>query len=71
MPIQRSLASPSVLAWLFHQKFELSLPIYRQEKEWESYGLEVGRRILANRIITAAHNWLAPIYDYLPEELKK
>lgn len=69
-PIQRSLASPSTLAWLFHQKFELSLPIYRQEKEWESYGLEVSRRTLANWIITAAHDWLAPIYHDLADELK-
>ncbi|MDB8559588.1 IS66 family transposase zinc-finger binding domain-containing protein [Turicibacter sanguinis] len=32
-PIQRSLAGASTLAWLFLQKFELSLPLYRQEKE--------------------------------------
>lgn len=59
------------MAWLFRQKFELSLPIYRQEKEWESYGLEVTRRTLANWIITAAHDLLAPIYNDLAKELKK
>ena len=32
-PIQRSFVGATVLAWLFHQKFDLSLPIYRQEKE--------------------------------------
>ncbi len=32
-PLQRSFAGPSVLAWLFYQKYELSLPLYRQEKE--------------------------------------
>ena len=43
-PIQRSLAGPSVLAWMIHQKYELSLPLYRQEKEWQTYGLELSRR---------------------------
>lgn len=41
--LQRSFAGPSVLAWLFHQKYELSLPLYRQEKEWEQYGLLVSQ----------------------------
>lgn len=32
-PIQNSLASASVLAFLMHQKYVLSLPLYRQEAE--------------------------------------
>lgn len=69
-PIQRSLAGASTLAWLFHQKFELSLPLYRQEKEWKHYGLSVSDRTLANWVIIAAHDWLKPIYEQLEKELK-
>jgi len=68
--IQRSLASASVLAWLIHQKFELSLPTYRQEAEWENYGLAVPRRTLSNWIIRAAEDWLALIYKQLHQRLQ-
>ncbi len=34
-PVLHSLASASTITWLIHQKFELSIPLYRQEKEWE------------------------------------
>lgn len=31
-PVLHSLASASTITWLIHQKFELSIPLYRQEK---------------------------------------
>lgn len=67
--LQRSFAGPSVLAWLFHQKYELSLPLYRQEKEWQQYGLQVSRRTLANWIIRSSQDWLEPIYHVLRKVL--
>ena len=36
-PIQRSIASPSVLAKVMYDKFSQYLPLYRQVKEWERY----------------------------------
>ena len=62
-PIQNSLASASVLAFLMHQKYVLSLPLYRQEAEWKRYGLKVPRRTLANWVITPTQDWLYPIYQ--------
>ena len=70
-PIQRSLAGPSVLAWMIHQKYELSLPLYRQEKEWKTYGLELNRRTMANWMIKVANDWLRPLYDYFAKILVK
>lgn len=70
-PLQRSFAGPSVLAWLFHQKYELSLPLYRQEKEWEQYGIQVTRKTLSNWIIRSSQEWLEPIYHRLRETLNK
>ncbi|WP_270829076.1 IS66 family transposase [Enterococcus faecalis] len=66
-PIKHSLASPSVLSHLLHQKFEMSLPFYRQEKEWEGYGLSIPRRTLANWVITISENWLLPIWETLKD----
>lgn len=62
-PIQNSLASASVLAFLMHQKYVLSLPLYRQEAEWIRYGLKIPRRTLANWVITPTQDWLYPIYQ--------
>lgn len=70
-PLQRSFAGPSVLAWLFHQKFELSLPLYRQEKEWALYGIELSRKTLANWIIRCSQDWLEPLYDRLKHQLNQ
>lgn len=68
-PITHSLASPSVLAHLHHQKIELSLPFHRQEKEWAEYGLAVPRRTLANWFISSTEKWLKPIWDKLKTHL--
>ncbi len=70
-PIQRSLAGPTTLAWLFHQKFELGLPTYRQEKEWSYYGLEVSRKTLSNWIIRASFDWLEPLYKLFLDKLRQ
>jgi len=64
-PISGSLASPSVLAWTIHNKFELSLPLYRQAGEWAFYGLEVSDRTLGNWVNISLHDWGMPLYDLL------
>ncbi|MFL2101603.1 IS66 family transposase [Mycobacteroides abscessus] len=67
--IPRSLASASSVAWLMHQKFELSVPFYRQEKEWENYGIALSRATMANWVIKASNQWLKPIFDLLHQQL--
>lgn len=67
--IKHSLASPSVLAQLLHQKFEMSLPFYRQEKEWKNYGVTLYRRTLANWVITSSEKWLLPVWNALKDHL--
>ena len=70
-PIQNSLSSPSILAQLFHQKYEMCLPLHRQVKEWLTWGLDVSHRTLTNWVIRGSHDWLTPIYDRLHQELVK
>ena len=53
-PVLHSLASASTITWLIHQKFELSIPLYRQEKEWEALGLRLSRATMSN--------WLLVVY---------
>jgi transposase len=62
-PIQRSIASPSVLAKVMYDKFSQYLPLYRQVKEWDRYGLNTNDKNLSNWVIRASHDWLLPIYE--------
>ncbi|MGJ7920932.1 IS66 family transposase [Neobacillus sp. LXY-4] len=61
--IQRSIASPSVLAKVIYDKFSQYLPLYRQVKEWDRYGLNTNDKNLSNWVIRASHDWLLPIYE--------
>lgn len=67
--IQRSITSPSVLAKVMYDKFSLYLPLYRQVKEWERYGLNTNDKNLSNWVIRAAHDWLLPIYEHMKNQL--
>ena len=67
--IQRSIAGPTVLAKLIYDKFIQYLPLYRQVKEWERYGLHTNDKNLSNWVIRAAEDWLLPIYEQMKQML--
>ncbi len=67
--IQRSIAGPTVLAKLIYDKFIQYLPLYRQVKEWERYGLLTNDKNLSNWVIRASEDWLQPIYDLMKQLL--
>ena len=70
-PVMHSLASASTIAWLIHQKFELGIPLYRQEKEWEALGLNLSRATMANRLLVVYRDWLQHVVHRLKQELLK
>lgn len=67
--IPHSIASPSVVAHVMMQKYGYALPLYRQESEWKRIGLAFSRANLANWIIIASKEWLAPVYERMHEML--
>ena len=67
--IQHSMASPSTVAWVMHQKFVNALPLYRQEKEWKTLGVELSRATMANWIMVAARDWLTPLLKRMHQKL--
>ncbi|MEQ8197631.1 MAG: IS66 family transposase [Clostridiaceae bacterium] len=69
--VQHSMASPSTVAHVMHQKFVNALPLYRQEKEWESYGVKLSRATMANWIMTSSKNWLQPLTTLMRQNLVK
>jgi transposase len=46
--IPRGIASPSLLSTIFTQKFEMHLPYYRQEKQFEQIGAVISRQDMSN-----------------------
>jgi len=55
--IPKSIASASVLAMIITQKFEMHLPYYRQEKQFEQIGVTISRQDMAN--------WQQQVYEKL------
>lgn len=69
--ISGSLVGPSLLAFLMDNKYKKALPLYRQEKGFIDYGVDISRQNMATWIIEGANRWLKHIYNVMHEELIK
>jgi transposase len=69
--IKGSFASPESVAHIMTQKFVMSVPLYRQEQEWNRNGVMLSRQTMSNWVIRCAEDWLKPLYKRLKEELLK
>lgn len=68
--LPKSIASPSLLAWIMQEKFELFLPTYRQEHDADRFGFPLSRQTMSNWIISACQNLLLPVYQFLKDQLR-
>ena len=66
---RNSLASPSLLADIIHRKYVLALPLYRQEQEFQRYGLDLSRQTISNWIVRSADQYLYRVYEALKNHL--
>lgn len=67
--MNHSLASPSSVANVMYQKYVNSVPLYRQEKEWERMGLSLSRATMANWVIRCSQDYLMPVVEHLQKKL--
>ena len=67
--LKGSLVSPSLEAAVMNAKCVNAVPLYRQEQEFERYGLHISRQNMANWTVQCADRYLAVLYDYLREKL--
>ena len=67
--LRGSLVSPSLEAAIMNAKYVNAAPLYRQEQEFERYGLHISRQNMANWTIQCADRYLAVLYDYLHEKM--
>ncbi len=67
--MSHSLASPSSVANVMYQKYVNSMPLYRQEKDWEQLGIALSRATMANWIIRCSEDYLKPVAVHLRKTL--
>lgn len=63
--LRNSLMSPSLEAAIINAKYVNAVPLYRQEQDFEQYGISITRGDMAHWTILCAKRYLAIIYDYL------
>ena len=64
-----SLVSPSLGAAIINGKYVNAVPLYRLEQEFQRYGLQITRQIMANWCIRLAEEYLSVLYDHLHKVL--
>lgn len=69
--LMHSIASPSSIAWIMYQKYMMSVPLYRQERDFKRMGVALKRDMMANWVIRSADYWLKPLYDKMHRQLLK
>ena len=67
--IPKSIASASLLATIFTEKFEMHLPYYRQEKQFEQIGVVISRQDMSNWQ-QQVYTKLNPIFDLMKAVVK-
>ena len=64
----RGMVTPGTVAWVMYQKYMNALPLFRQERDWQQYGLNITRSTLSNWVIGNTV-FLEPIYSRLRQLL--
>lgn len=67
--LTHSFDSPSIVAWVMYQKYMMSVPLYRQEKDFKRMGAEIKRDMMANWMIRSSEYWLKPIFNEMHKQL--
>jgi len=62
--IPRAMVSPSLLAFIMNRKYVEAVPLYRQETQFQHYGIDLSRQNLANWMIAGA-KWMDHLYQRL------
>ena len=67
--LTHSVVAPSSLAWIMYQKYMMSVPLYRQEKDFRRMVAELKRNMMSNWIIRNSEYWLKPLYEKMHKQL--
>lgn len=68
-PIEKSFASPSLIAYILNGKYVNALPLYRMEEDFKYLGIKISRQNMANWVISVHAQWLSLIHARMKEKL--
>lgn len=66
--MKKSMATPATVAYIMQQKYQLGMPLNRQEQYWKAEGVELSRTTLANWIIRSSM-WFEKLWERMLEFL--
>lgn len=66
--LPKSIATPSLLTQIISAKYHYGLPLYRQEKLFQSFGIELNRQTMSRWLVKVAAK-AQPLYEYLHRRL--
>lgn len=64
-----SVASASLVSHLIGEKYVNATPLYRIESALKHRDIKISRQNMSNWIMSAAQEWLMPLYDVLKDDL--
>ena len=67
-PIPKGIATASLLSQIISAKYQYGLPLYRQEKMFNDYGIELSRKTMSDWIMRCGELF-APLYEKLKKTL--
>ncbi len=67
--LEKSIATPSLVAGVLHNKYTNAMPLYRQEQDLARMDIHLSRQTMANWVITVAERYLCLVYDKLKETI--
>ena len=68
LPIEKSIASPSLLSQVIVDKMANAIPLYRQSEDYKRIGANLSRQVLSNWMIKSSH-LLEIIYHKMKDDL--
>ena len=69
--LSHSIASPSLVAGILYQKYDMGIPLARQERDWRRIGLRVYRSTMSHWVIRCSQEWLEPIFLRMHQVIMK
>ena len=61
--LEKSIATPSMVAGIWNAKYTNGLPLNRIEQEYERRGVPIGRQTMCNWTITLGDRYISKVYD--------
>lgn len=67
--LEKSIATSSLVASVINAKYTNSMPLYRQEKEFERRDVRISRQVMSSWVIRTAERYLSLVYSAMKQTL--